>query len=238
MVYVIVGLSVFFIAIGFIVTEHNAGYLLAGYNTKSKKEQEQFNLKQFLPYFRRFHVFLGLSLLVLGMLGIYLWGTNGGGLVISIYPIVAYMYFAWRSQRFESSNSQVWNKAMIYILGGTLVFIMGLLYLGYKEDRMIVEDSSLKVVGTYGITVPLNQVASTALVRELPEIRLRVNGMSMGDIRKGFFKTASGETVRLILNDAEAPYIFIKTNDGKKIYYSSRSQSNEQIYQELQQALP
>ena len=37
MVIAIVGISLLFTAIGFVVTEKNAKYLLAGYNTMSKK---------------------------------------------------------------------------------------------------------------------------------------------------------------------------------------------------------
>ena len=37
-----------------LVNENNADLLLAGYNTKSKKEKEKFNLKEYLIYFKNF----------------------------------------------------------------------------------------------------------------------------------------------------------------------------------------
>ena len=41
MIYVIIGMSVLFVAIGFLVTERNAKYLLAGYNTMSEEERKK-----------------------------------------------------------------------------------------------------------------------------------------------------------------------------------------------------
>ncbi|MBS9767294.1 MAG: DUF3784 domain-containing protein [Flavobacteriaceae bacterium] len=48
MLFPIVLLSVIFIAIGFIVTENNAKYLLSGYNAMSEEERKKVNIKAFV----------------------------------------------------------------------------------------------------------------------------------------------------------------------------------------------
>ncbi len=48
MLYVIIGLGLLFIGIGFLITEKNAKYLLSGYNTLSQKEQEKVALGPYL----------------------------------------------------------------------------------------------------------------------------------------------------------------------------------------------
>lgn len=100
MIYIILGISLLFIAIGFIVTEHNAKYLLAGYNTMSEEGRKKVNLKSYLSYFRKFHLFLGLSFLMISSALIYFVGEKAGGLFLSIYPILAYLYFIWSSAKY------------------------------------------------------------------------------------------------------------------------------------------
>jgi hypothetical protein len=237
MVYITIFLGLFFMSIGFLVTEKNARYLLSGYNTMTPEEREQFDLKRYIAFFRNFHVLLGLTFAIAGVLITYLWGTNMAGVFLGIYPLLAYMWFAVKSKRFSQPKGTQWNSIMVYVLGATLIFVLGLMYLGFRENRMHVGDGYINVSGIYGIKLPIQQVATAELVNELPDIRLRTNGMSMGSIRKGFYKTASGETVRLIINAETTPYIFIRMNSGEKIYYSSRSRQNVQIINELHAAI-
>ncbi|GAA4409902.1 hypothetical protein GCM10023187_33850 [Nibrella viscosa] len=46
MIYVLLGISLLFIAIGFAVTESNARYLLAGYNTLNEAERQQVDINR------------------------------------------------------------------------------------------------------------------------------------------------------------------------------------------------
>ena len=61
-------LSSIFIAIAFIVNENNAKYLLSGYNTMSEEERMKFDIKSYIPFFRNFHIFLGISLLIISLI--------------------------------------------------------------------------------------------------------------------------------------------------------------------------
>ena len=68
MLVAIIIISSLFTGIAFIVTESNAKYLLSGYNTMSEKERENFDIKSFVPYFRKFHLVLGSLLFVFSLL--------------------------------------------------------------------------------------------------------------------------------------------------------------------------
>ena len=57
MMLVILLLSFLFFILGFILNESNAKYLLSGYNTMSVEEQSNFNLKSYLNFFKKFHIF-------------------------------------------------------------------------------------------------------------------------------------------------------------------------------------
>ena len=69
-------LGMVFLGVAFAITEKNAKYLLSGFNTLSKEKQQEFNLRDYLAYFKKFHVFLGVSILLIGLLIELLIGKN------------------------------------------------------------------------------------------------------------------------------------------------------------------
>lgn len=268
MVYVIIFLGLLFGGIGLILTESNARSLLTGYNTMSEEERRGFNIKGYVPFFRRFHLWLGLSFLVGGCGLYYLVDVDAAGIFLGVYPILAYIYFLWASKRFSdpAATSSVpatrtsfgtGYKAGMWILVGSLIFVLGLMALGYQEDRLTVEPggreinavgagsnfsqdgghasdrASLRISGMYGETISLSEIQSFALIDTLPKITFRENGFAMGRISKGYFRTADKERVKLILNTKTPPYILITKTNGRKIYYSARNASILEQYQHI-----
>ena len=125
-------MSLLFIAIAFIVTENNAKYLLSGYNTMEEEDRKKFDLKAYIPFFRKFHIFLGISLLLFGVLLSRLINEEVGGIFLGVYPIAAYIYFITNSTKYSQGLSTKWNKIGVLILIGTLIFVIGLFSLGLK----------------------------------------------------------------------------------------------------------
>lgn len=57
MEFVFIIICVLFIALAFILTENNAKYLLAGYNTMSPEERKKVDIKGLIAYFKSFLFF-------------------------------------------------------------------------------------------------------------------------------------------------------------------------------------
>jgi hypothetical protein len=237
MIYILIGLSLFFVAIGFIVTENNARYLLSGYNTMSEEERKKFDIKPYILYFRNFHIFLGISFLILGTVLIYLISENAGGIFLAVYPIPAYIYFIATSSKYSKGLSRKWNKIGVVILVGTLLFVVGLLGYGFKENKMTFNSESISFDGSYGETLTKSEIQTIELVSQLPEITLKTDGFALGTIKKGYFKTTNGEIVKLILNSDNKPFILLTKTNGKKIYYSAKDKSNQEILDEMRKTL-
>lgn len=100
MVFVIAALGTFFILCGLVVTEKNAKYILAGYNTMSDEERAKFDIKRFIRFFRRFHLFLGASFLIFGLTLIPATNDQVVNLFVTFYIIAAYLYLVLRSLHF------------------------------------------------------------------------------------------------------------------------------------------
>ena len=238
MLYVIIGMGLLFIAIGFIITEENAKYLLSGYNTMSDAARQQFNLTAYLTFFRKFHLFLGTSLMLIGLPINYIISESAGGLLIGIYPLAAYIYFAIVSSRYSKGINTKTNKIVGIILAATLLFVIGLLGYGYQENKLIVNTKAIEITGFYGETIHPEEIESIKIVEKIPTIRYKSNGFAIGPIRKGYFKTKEGTSLKLILNADNKPYLLITKTDGKKIYFSAKKTSAIELLDKIKNTLP
>lgn len=128
MIISILLISAFILLIGFGVTEKNAKYLLSGYNTMSSKERANFNLPNFLKFFKTFHILLAPIYLVICLLLYFFANEEIFALSISIIPIFAYIYLFWQSRHYHNSGklpmlTKLWLFSLLFIgLGLVVVF--------------------------------------------------------------------------------------------------------------------
>ena len=238
MLYIIIGTGLLFISMAFLVTENNSKYLLSGYNTMSEAERTKVDIKSYIPYFKKFHLFLGVSFIAIGLLLHFAIGESASGIFIGVYPILAYIYFMRESNKYWKGSSSKWNKIGLYVLVATLILVVGLLAMGFKENQIVIAPDSVQFQGSYGETLGASDIESVTLVDHLPNITSKTNGFSLGSIRKGYFKTKEGEKVKLILNaDNKAYLLFTKTN-GEKIYFSAKENTSIELYNELKKFFP
>ena len=97
MIYVIIGISLIFGSLAFILTKDNAQYYLAGYNTMPKEQREQIDIEAYLRMFKKTHIILGLSTLMLGIVTLLWFGDRVAALFISVYPLLFYGYFHFKT---------------------------------------------------------------------------------------------------------------------------------------------
>lgn len=240
MMLVITILSVLFIGIGFVITESNAKYLLSGYNTMSEAERSNVDIKTYLPFFRNFHIFLGLSLFIIGTIIYYFVDADWSGIFMVFYPIVAYIYLIWKSSAFLKQNNKKQRRKNILGTSVLVVVLIGVsimfLY-SYQNNTITIKRDVIEISGDYGMNLKIDDIKSIELVDSLPELSMKLNGFAMQNIKKGFFKTKSGEKVKLLMNSMDAPIIYIQKKDGFKIYYTSKDKSNEEIFAALKVAM-
>ena len=233
MIYVIIGIGVLLGIIGFVVTENNSKYLLSGYNTMSEDERQKVDLKAFIPFFKRFHILLGVSTLLIGLLLYYSFESRYAGLFLGVYPILAYLYFIWKSKDYHEEGLNTTQKFGMIVLLGTLVFVIWIFAAGFKESKFSYDEESINIEGMYGETIQVRDIESIELVNVLPSINSKTNGFSAGSVHKGYYKTDSGEKIKLILNSENPPYMFIKKNNGERIYFCPDEEGNEKLYNEM-----
>ncbi len=230
MIYLILGLSALFIGLSFVLTPNNARNLLAGYNTMSQSAQEQVDIISYVKFFKRFHWFLGLSLALIGSLLYFLLSSNAAGVFLAFYPILAYIYYIYRSQSFSrhSARRAVWIGIVPLVF--VSIFLAVLFALAFKEDSMYISEEYIEIEGSYGEKIPHSEIASIQRIESLPSIVMKRNGYALGSIRKGYFTASNGQSVKLIVHAEQRTYLLINTRDGKRIYYAPKSISTDELW--------
>ena len=234
MIWVILLLPLLYVAIGFILTEKNAPTLMSGYNTLTPEEQAAYPLRESVRFFKRFHWTMGLLTLLLGML---LWSAGYFDLAVNtvvLLPLLAYVYFIYRSIRFAAKSQRGSLKFALVMLLIVTVGVGFLFVYGSQPNTLELRDSVIVIHGMYGVTLPKAQIADISLSSSLPPIRFKSHGFATAEIRKGLFRTQDGRTLRLILSrDKTAPMLFIQLKEGKDIYYQSPEEDEAVIYEKL-----
>lgn len=238
MIFVIFASSLLIVAFGYILTEKNARYYLSGYNTMPEEECKAFNLASFIPAFRKFNLILGVSLFVIGSIISLLIGNSTAGVFLAVYPILAYIWFLWIGKKYSKGKTLKRNKIGIAILIVMPIFIIILMSTGFRENKIVVSSAGIIISGMYGEKIVASKIETVCLTDGLPSISLRTNGFAMENVRKGYFKTKTGEKVKLILNSEQPPFLLIAKRTGEKIYYSAGEELNQIIYDEIIGKLP
>lgn len=233
MLYIIIGIGLLFLTMAFLVTENNSKYLLSGYNTMSEAERKKVDIKSYIPFFKKFHLFMGISFIAIGLLLHYAIGESASGIFIGVYPILAYIYFMKESNKYWKGSSNKWNKIGLYVLGVSLILVIGLLAMGFKENRLIVTTDNMEFQGSYGEVLGWSEIKSIDIINELPKIDSKINGFALGPIKKGYFSTDTGEKIKLILNSEYHPYLQITKLNGEKIYFSTKEKPDPETYLDI-----
>ena len=136
------------------------------------------------------------------------------------------MFLIIRSNKYSIGQYKKTNRIGIVILLFTLFGVIFLLFLGFQEDRLLIDGDQIVIEGFYGERLQFKDIDTVLLCNTKPEIAFKSNGFALGEIKKGYFKTKSGEEIKLILNSSQSPMILIVKKSGQKIIYSTKNESN------------
>ncbi|GGM73719.1 hypothetical protein GCM10010967_01650 [Dyadobacter beijingensis] len=226
-------LSLITLTLGFIVTPNNARYLLSGYNMMSEADRAKFDIGAYLKFFNRFHIFLGISLLV-GVLILNLFSANWATIFLVMYPLLGYVYMLAIGNRFYTGTSgqRVGTYVAMAILLVVTLGVGFMLFSGMRSSEVFLTDNALEIKGMDGIKIGKKELTNFTIVDTIPDIASRANGFSAGEYSKGLFRTNDGRYVRLYINKKTHPYLLINAG-GDEIYFSSDKISALELYNQL-----
>lgn len=224
MLFVAFGLSFVFFSLGFIITPNNAKYALSGYNTMTEAERAKIDIVSYLKFFKRFHIFLGVSLFA-GTVLLSLVNNNWASMFMVSFPLAAYAWMILKgSGMFPMSKSKTLSSYVVAaLLVGISVFVLITEVQDFKSSELVLTGNELEITGSYGISLKKEEILENRIVEQLPEtgfLLLKVNGSAAGDYAKGRFKLKDKRVVWLFVNRKVKPLLFLSTAKGD-VYYNA-----------------
>lgn len=194
-------LGLFYITIGLLISK--SPNLLSGYNTMFDEEKKVFKNANNKLYFRNVLIICGLTSISLTFLSSSItWDICLSILLGLLIPFL----FLLRSNPIRKETSSKKNTYIVLFLIGSLCIF---LYYAMRESDIKVTKERIENSGLYHFSIKIKDIDSITLVNELPKFVLRTNGLDVGIVKKGFFKTEKGEIYKLSLRTNTKPYIKI-----------------------------
>lgn len=114
------------------------------------------------------------------------------------------------------------------------VAIMAILVKGNQEVPVQIKDNHAILAG---IAIPYDEIGNICLADTLPSIDIRLNGFSMGDVKKGVFRSKSlRKNIRLSLQSYSPPFFYIQREGKELIILNFRNKDKTMhVYKQLKQ---
>jgi hypothetical protein len=230
------GISFLFLICGFLWTAGKGGFLMRGWNTKSKEDKERYDERAFLRFNGRLVLaasILGTLAAILVLLG-HTWAFSIG-LVVLIVPIVAGNFYSLRSKRFLKSDApevavdlddpkkvrERKTRTIVSIVGIAVIAIpmAWIIFEGMRPIDAGIDGDNFRVRGIYGLTVALDDILEVELdERSMAEIGS--GGRRVGHGTATSWRGRFGAGHLLIQNPDEGPTIRIERRGESTIFIS------------------
>lgn len=239
MYWIIFGMGVFFIILGYLLKYAKWYWLIAGYNTATSDEKKHIDIEG-LSHTMGIGLFAGGIAMLLFGIGTWAGFTLPGQIAMILIPVLLCLYLVWNGQKYTvkpAASSREINIGMSLVLGLPLLAIVAVIAIGifYSSKPSIITSTpqQIHISGSYGVTAELEDVQEIKLLNVIPPIEWKSNGFGFASVRKGKFHLQEWGEGRLYLISDSPPFIYIKTSDGYMlINYKDPKQTNE-VYQAL-----
>ena len=231
-IHEIVGFS--FIALGFLVKRFPI--LIAGYNTMPAEEKAKVDVKGLSSHMRNSLIVIGLLMVLANLVNKMMGIPISPSILMPAIILPGTLYMVIGSQRYMKKISKGVHKTGTII--GVVVLIVCavgitiLILFGTRSPEFDIVGNQLSISGMYGGDV---QVRHAQLLEKLPAIKMKTNGFSLGENKKGNFKLEEFGQCKLFIESMAGPFIYLESNDGSKIIISTKSRAKtEELLADLQ----
>ena len=136
--------------------------------------------------------------------------------VILVPEIVAIVYMLLQLYKIEKKRKSILILSIIVILG--VLLLIGTLPITATDNNTTIRNDTLFIEGLYAKEIPIASITQVDGNATVPDIKMRTNGMSLGENNVGHFQTKEGENVLLYLHSDDTNVTHIKTKNNEDIY--------------------
>lgn len=205
--------------------------LLSNYHMFTEEEKSSLAFRIYLRSVR--NVTIGIAVLLVG--GEILAGWLDLRLCsflsfVGIFLLLFYLfYMQGRVSLRMKRKSRIYGWLLLVVFLGVVAFPL------CRGTSVSYTNETLRISGMYGTEIPCSEIRRVSLEQTLPEITWRTNGLSVGDVKKGYFRTGDDRKVKLFLASDKAPFLHVQTIWNEDIYInSSRPEEIRKLYLQME----
>ena len=179
--------------------------LIAGYNTLTEEEKEKIDTKGLSSFMCYSFVGMGIAPLIVYYICLGLGHADWAGMS-SLVPLLYLPYLIYRANKFDHNPPRRSRRPIIAIAVFTIFIVAVLMLNGMSPSKVRIEDGRLVFTGMFGTSRSVSDIKTIDLTNKLPDISLRLNGISVAGINKGRFKAADGRTCYMYLSSSNVTF--------------------------------
>jgi len=238
--YLLAGLM---FVLSIILLSGRGSWLIAGYNTMSKEQQNKYDRKKLTRATGMMLIITSIALLALAF---SLINAIVFLIIVFVSVIMTIIYTNKYGLKPDSDDEKTdliidreqgswFNIKTMIVIGFVIVvaLIVGIsMYFSSKPPVYSISNGTLVISTQFGKNVNLSEIQSVQLKNELPVIQLKINGLGLGSIQKGKFSSNIGN-VTLYIDSSKPPFIYIKTTSELIILNDQSNSKTEALFNEL-----
>lgn len=218
-------------------------WLIAGYNTMSKQEQNKYDRKKLTRATGMMLIITSIAMLALGF---SLINAIVFLIVIFVSVIITIIYTNIYCLKpdpdrevtdliIDKRKSSLLDKRTMIGVGFAIIvaLLVGIsMYFSSKPPVYVISNGTLVISTQYGQGVNLSEIRSVKLKNDLPVIQSKINGLGLGSIEKGKFSSDIGN-VTLYIDTSKPPFIYINTASELIILNDQSKSKTEALFNKL-----
>ncbi|MCM3766796.1 DUF3784 domain-containing protein [Neobacillus niacini] len=226
------GMILMFLLLGWAMLQREAYWLISGFSTRPKEEQEELIANGFPQRTGKLMIATAVGMVLLMPLYwtsfAYTFEVQFGFMMVFLMGGLIYL------SKYEVPK----KRKRSYIISTSLfVVVIGALgvleYIAYQDYELIARGQSFEITGVYGDEWPYQEVTKVELLDEMPEVTLKQDGFGMSTIAKGRFKVKDYGSCLLFIRKETSPILYIEMGKKKIFINAKTSEQTLEWYEEL-----
>lgn len=204
-------MAVIFLILGVAIGKYKCYWLISGYNTASKEKKQKIDIENTGKIIAKMSYIVA-AINFLGALAAYFFQASKSILISIFLMLIVIFYYVWKAQKYDhSSNAKVAKIILVVTMVLVVAINIPIFYAANKSSDVEVSKDFIKITGTYGRTIPKDNITEIKLIDNIPEIKIKTNGIGLGKIQKGNYKLEGINKGVLFLENNDGPFIQITT---------------------------
>lgn len=228
-------ITLLFLAAGLLIRFKKAYWLISGYLFMTETEKQEFDTHKLGLIVSTFSFLLAGLSAAAGVCFYLEKPTYGLIFLLCVLPAVLFcIVLIQKAQNKKTSGHFLNGMSIFFIL--IVLFVIGSIYNGGRQNQYSIEDNSLVISGSYGETVPLSAVSKISIVKSLPTKLQKKNGYNWETTLKGSFDSSEGR-VRLYVDTAKPPFLELDAGYERIFLNCATEQETNELYAKLRAAV-